>query len=117
MIKVDSFLDRVSKRGYRCFDFVREVWLDSFGVDVGNQLESLNGALSGRKLTPGDLHKVTKIDAPIDPCFVVFQRKRTTPHIGIWYRGNILHLASSGAEYTRVHFIARRYQKVSYYIP
>ena len=116
MIHVDSFLDRVPHAGYRCFDFVREVWLASFGEDVGDQLAGLDGSPRDRKLIPSELRLFRRLDAPVDPCFVVFQRHRTVPHIGIWYRGSVLHLAASGAQYTLLHFVSRPYSKVSYYL-
>lgn len=116
MIRVDAFLNRVPRVGYKCFDFVREVWFESFGVDVGDKLVSLEGTLRDRRLLPGEMRKVTRLDKPVDPCFVVFQRKRTTPHIGILYMGRVLHLSATGAEYTLLRFVARPYTRVSYYL-
>lgn len=116
MIHVDSFLNRVPNRHYKCFDFAREVWATSFGIDPGKQLDELQAMLADGKLTASRMHAIVKLAKPIDPCFVVFQRKRTTPHIGILYHGRLLHLAATGAEYTRIHFIAARYARMSYYL-
>lgn len=117
MIHVDAFLDRVPGPNYRCFDFVREVWLTSFGYDLGDQLGTLQAALSARSPKLSEVKRFTKSAKPeADPCFVVFQRKRTTPHIGIFYRGRVLHLqGGQSAQYSRLIDIARRYEKVSYY--
>jgi hypothetical protein len=117
MIRVDDFLDRVPGADYKCFDFVREVWLRSFGVDVGDQLAGLRAALEHRKVAMSEVKRFTKSDFPVvDPCFVVFQRKRSIPHIGILFDGRVLHLqGGASAQYSRFKDIARRYTKVSFY--
>lgn len=116
-IVVDKYLDRVPTDEYKCFDFVREVWRDAFGVDVGDQLKALAAALTERKLVGSDLRTCEKLKAAVDPCFVVMQRKRTVPHIGIMCEGEVLSLTGNGATYDKLKNVARRYGKVSYYLP
>jgi hypothetical protein len=113
---VDAFLDRVPGPNYKCFDFAREVWRESFGIDVGDQLKTLSGALSDRRVVPSEMKGFAKLSEPVDPCFVVFQRARTTPHIGVWHAGRVLHLqGGASAQFSRLEDIARRYTKVSFY--
>jgi hypothetical protein len=116
LIAVDTFLDRVPRADYKCFDFVREVWRESFGVDLGDQLKGLSAALDDRRIKASEVKGFTKLENPVDPCFVIFQRHRTTPHIGIWHKGRVLHLqGGASAQFSRLKDIARRYTKVSYY--
>lgn len=115
MIEVDRFLDRVPGPQYKCFDFAREVWQISFGVDVGYSLHSLTVALSERQIKPSELRAFEKLKQPEEPCFVTMQRGRTVPHIGIWTQGRVLHLAPTGAQYVPLFVAARRYPRVGFY--
>jgi hypothetical protein len=117
MIQVDRFLDRVPGPQYKCFDFVREVWRESFGVDLGDQLKGLAAALDSRKVRPGEVKRFIKLAQPVNPCFVIFQRPRNIPHIGIWYEGRVLHLqGGQSAQYVPLKDVKRLlYTKVSFY--
>lgn len=116
MINVDSFLDRVPGPQYKCFDFVREVWAESFAVDLGDQLQGLAAALDDRHVVLSELRGFRKLLVPSDPCFVIFQRRRSTPHIGIWYQGNVLHLqGGQSAQYSRLKDVALRYTRTTFY--
>lgn len=116
-INVDSFLDRERGPQYRCFDFVREVWLASFGEDVALKLTAFLGAVSTRKFKLSDIKHCVRLDKPVDPCFVLLQSDlRVLPHVGIWYQGKVLHLAYTGAEYMPLEMVARHYRRVSYFL-
>lgn len=116
MINVDRFLDRVPGPQYKCFDFAREVWRESFGIDVGDQLTSLAQAVDHRKISHTEVRGFTKLNGPSDPCFVVFQRPRTEPHIGIWTKGRVLHLqGGASAQYSRLKDLLCRFTKVSFW--
>jgi hypothetical protein len=117
VIRVDDFLDRVRGPQYRCFDFVREVWMLSFGEDLGTKLKNFLGSVSHRRFTKDDLKQCKALDEPVDPCFVLMQRGgKMPPHVGIWYMGNVLHLGAGGAEYQPLSVVARRYPRVSYFL-
>lgn len=113
MIRVDDFLNRVPGPNYECFDFAREVWLESFGEDVGDQLAVLVSEI--KKLVPSEYRRIQKLNGPVDPCFVVMQRHRTVPHIGIFHQGQVLHLFGTGAMFDSFRNATRRYRKVTYY--
>lgn len=117
MIVVDNWLDRVYTRDYKCFDFVREVWLASFGEDVGNKLTNFMGAVSDRRVVLSDAKRVTILLRPEPPCFALFQRRgvRTPPHIGICHGNGILHLAGTGAQFFPLDVVGRQYHKVTFF--
>lgn len=115
MIVIDDFLARVPSKLYNCFDFVRDVRKADTGVDIGDRLQLLRGAFSDRKATVSGLRGWPRLAVPVDGCFVVMQRKRTTPHIGVWVRGKVLHLGFTGAEHTALKNVARRFTKVVYF--
>jgi hypothetical protein len=114
-IKVDVWLDRVYTQDYKCFDFVREVWLASYGEDVGDKLQGFLAGVSDRRVKLSDAKRVTILEQPESPCFVLLQRKgaKTPPHIGIWFDGAVLHLGATGAQYFPLPVVARQYQKVT----
>jgi hypothetical protein len=117
MIRVDAFLDRERTSEYKCFDFVREVWLDTFGEDVGEKLRKFMGAVADRKFVLSDIKHCRKLAAPVDPCFVLFQRDlRLPPHVGIWCQGRVLHLGPSGAQFQPIDVVARRHPRVTYFL-
>ena len=117
MIKVDDFLDRVRGPNYRCFDFVREVWLCSFGEDIAVRLKGFLGAMSQRKFLLSDIKQCKRLKAAVDPCFILFQSDNSlVPHVGIWYRGKVLHLAAGAAEYQPFDVVAKRFTRVSYFL-
>jgi hypothetical protein len=118
VIYVDRFLDRVRSKDYRCFDFVREVWLESFGEDIGTKLHAFaNSKVADRRIKPSEVRKCHTLAAPVDPCFVLMQRdNRLEPHIGIWYKGNVLHLAGTGAQYLPLEAVAFRYTRITYFL-
>ncbi|MFZ1074799.1 MAG: hypothetical protein WAN50_00265 [Minisyncoccia bacterium] len=116
-IEVDTWLDRVYTRDYKCFDFVREVWQASFGEDVGDKLVSMIAAVGGRRLKLEEVKRFTVLEKPVSPCFVLYQRKgvKTPPHIGIWIDGSVLHLAITGAQFLPFAIVARQWQKVTFF--
>jgi hypothetical protein len=114
MIQVDRWLDRTRSQHYRCFDFVREVWLATFGEDVGDRLKHF---LNERQFALSDIKKCKVLNKPVDPCFVLMQRdRRIEPHIGIWHRGKVLHLAGTGAQYLRLEAVAFRYTRITFFL-
>lgn len=117
MIRVDDFLDRVPSAQYKCFDFAREVWLASFGEDMGDKLKGFLGAASSRRFVLSDIRKCVRLDAPVDPCFVLMRGgKNVIPHVGIWYQGRVLHLSGTGAQYMPLKMVAWRYPRVDYFL-
>lgn len=113
-IDVDSFLDRMPTNNYNCFDFVAEVCA-SMGRDIKEEFPWLGTAFKDRHALVSNLRSFKRIDIPVDGCFVVFQQKRWVPHIGIYYRGEVLHLAHTGAALAKLKSVSRRYLKVGFY--
>lgn len=86
-------------RNYNCFHFVRDVWLDLTGVDLGDlsPTEATPGSMQGA-FTAGEeallgANKVARIPRPVDPCIVLMLRPRVLNHVGIFTQRRVLHLA------------------------
>lgn len=105
---VDPFLDRMPGPGYNCLDFVREVWLAMTGQDITAKLTRLVGAFANRKATVSGVKGFQRLKTPVSPCFVVMQRFKFVPHIGIYLNGRILHLTNKGVQFMPL-VVARQY--------
>jgi hypothetical protein len=115
MISIDQFLDRMPSKQYNCFDFVKEVWAALVNEDVGIKLDKLVGDFASRKVTVSGVKGFKRLKFPQSPCFVVMQRFKLVPHVGIFLDGRILHLKESGVEF-QPELVAKRYfQTIRYY--
>jgi hypothetical protein len=57
----------------------------------------------------------TKLEKPESPCFVVMQRNRVQPHVGIFYKNRILHLTDHGVEFQPLQVARRYFVKIGFY--
>lgn len=112
---VDEFLDRVPGPDYNCLDFTREVWLAWTGEDITAKLTGLVGAFKTREVTTDGVRGFDRLLEPVSPCFVVMQRLRLVPHVGIFLEGRILHMPDRGAEYQPLIVAQAHYHKIRYY--
>lgn len=111
---------RYIKDVYNCFDFAREVWLGITGEDIKDRLEILRNAIPDRKALARDIRSFRKLLEPEDPCLVMLKSPRTRPHIGVYLRGKLLHLATPsfvqlGVMFERLDTVTWRFKKVAFY--
>jgi hypothetical protein len=117
MPSIDPFLSRIPKPGYNCLDFTREVWSALFEGDVRARLDALCAGVhdaNGRIVLSG-VKGFTRLEKPTSPCFVVMQRNKVQPHIGIFYQGRILHLMDRGVEFQPLQVARRYFTKIGFY--
>jgi hypothetical protein len=117
MPSIDLYLDRMPKCDYNCMDFIREVWLGLFGENVKDKLDLLCAGVYSDKgvLKFMALKGFTKLVKPQSPCFVVMQRTKISPHVGIYYKGRLLHLRDNGVEYQPLDVAKRYFTKIGFY--
>lgn len=101
-IVVDKYLGREFHwKNYNCWDFLRDVWLDHCGVDLGNRTpevltqETLKRMFAMQEFDV-DGKLVHRIDEPEDPCIVMLVRPNVLSHVGVFVRGKLLHLQPRG---------------------
>ncbi len=101
-IEVGKYLGREFHwRNYNCWDFIRDVWLDHCGVDLGRRTpdsittQDFLKAFSGQEF---DVHNriVHQIAQPEEPCLVYMSRPNSLSHVGVWVQGRLLHLRPRG---------------------
>lgn len=102
MIEIDRYLGREFHwKRYNCWDFVRDVWKDYCGVDLGHRTpdvvtqQTLKESFSIQEFDV-DGKIVKRIAEPEDPCLVMLVRPRILSHVGVYVRGRLLHLQPRG---------------------
>lgn len=113
---LDPFLKRRHRPDYKCLHWVRDVWLEMTGEDIGPRFEALLSAHSGATpMKPSDLKAFERLPAPVSPCLVLMRRPRTEPHIGIYLDGRIAHMTERGAYFQVPAVATLPYRDVTFY--
>jgi len=113
-VTVDKWLGKkYDAKNYDCLDWVCDVWLDETGEDLRARLEKFLG--HDRKVTPAIRKGFKRLKKPSSPCIVVMTRKGIDPHIGVFLRGKLGHLHSTGPEFLPVDLASRGFTSVTFY--
>jgi hypothetical protein len=118
MPSIDPLLNRTPKPSYNCLDFVTEAWSHLTGdAGVMERLEALNTGIHAKdgRVVLSAVRGFAKLPQPSNPCFVVMQRFKTQPHIGIFYNGRVLHMKENGVEYQPLPVVRRYFTKIGFY--
>lgn len=98
MIQTAKYLDRQFHwKNYNCWDFIREIWLDHCGVDLGQRTPEDTTIVAHRDAFYkqwDEVHNkiVHELPGPADPCLVLMLRPKVLSHVGVHTKGNIIHL-------------------------
>ncbi|MEI9995086.1 MAG: hypothetical protein WDM91_10860 [Rhizomicrobium sp.] len=95
---IDAYLVRRRRKNYDCRDLSAEVWR----------------ALTGEELLDRDIKTMQRLDAPVDPCIVLF-RRRGENHMGVFVRGKVLHLAEMSARFERLDIAGLGFVEARFY--
>lgn len=116
MIDVAKHLEKqFSWEDYTCFHFIRDIWLEETGVDIGVYFpanDSLKAwAYAFRDNNGKIIGKVVhETPEPVDPCIVLFRNRSIMPHFGIYVGGKVLHLPKdSTAQYDELDKVTLDY--------
>ena len=120
MFSVESFLTKeFDAKHYNCWHFACDVWSSLTGqlymaakvdypADSTAQLHERALSITGSFAT---------LSGPRSPCFVLMRRQRLEPHVGIYLKGNILHLNERGVFYAPADSVTAIYPTVTYHAP
>jgi hypothetical protein len=121
-ICADDYLGRkFDRRRYNCWAFVRDVWRDMTGVDLGDlspasvAVEALAQAAGAE--AQGPRFRRVEPDSSNGPCLVLAERRGWMPHIGVLLRARVLHLRATGAGYDALCDFAQGFERVACYLP
>lgn len=118
MPSVDPLLGKTRTSEYDCLSFAVDAWRHLVGdVDV---LERINALSNGVHTENGHVvlsavRGFEKLDGPESPCFVVMQRTKTQPHIGVYWKGRVLHMKDRAVEYQPLAVAKRYFTKIGFY--
>ena len=111
MIETNQYLTRTYPPDYTCVHFVRDVWKDLTGNDIGQYAPGLHGnpELAIR-------HGFVRLNKPRTPC-LVWMKGLNESHAGVYVDGRILHLKTGvGAMFQDVSGLLPFYKELRYYV-
>lgn len=117
MFTVDKYLLKVHDMvNYNCWDFIREVWMELTGEDIGHRTPAVATRKNMRdKFEREEIHFM-RIQEPIDPCLVMFLRRRMLPHVGVYYNKKVLHLPEkSNGKYQPLNIVGMGFLETRFY--
>lgn len=115
-MSIDKYLNRkYNYQTYNCLHFSRDVWLDMTGIDITEKLNGLLGKASDRMISTHTVKSFIRLLNPISPCIVLMQRPRTSPHMGIYIDGSVLHIKPNGVEFFPLDIASFGFKTVRYY--
>lgn len=112
-----DLLDRARTHAYNCAHYAAELWERETGRDIRPVLGGFLAEEGARKVLPPALHAFRRISAPADPCLVLFRRGHATPHLGVFVRGRVQHLANLAPIRQPLDIARLGYRTVSFYAP
>jgi len=100
MKSIDSLHGKVyDKNKYNCAHFTVDAWKYLFDEDIQEAFRGLLAPLKDNKATLALRKGFKRLQSPINPCIVLFSRSHSTPHVGLYIDGKILHLTEQGVQY------------------
>lgn len=115
-LAVDAYLARsYDPARFLCWDLVREAWLDMSGQDIGDRTPHPASALAISRRVASSLGDFEAIPEPESPCLVLMRQSRAVPHVGLFWRGRVLHIDQRGARFERLADATRGFERIGFY--
>lgn len=106
---VDPYLARPYERArYDCWDMLREAWLELTGFDIGSRPTAPAAALAIWR-------RFERLAEPRSPAIVLMRRPRLVSHVGLFWRGRVLHNQPAGVHYERLEIARLGFPEVGFY--
>jgi hypothetical protein len=113
---VDSYLGATfDVHNYSCWHFACDVWFDLTKVRLHSGIEDWRVSALHEYAGCYAVHSLQKLDAIVDPCLVLMQRKNINPHVGVYVNGRVLQLGPSGASHVSLHSATACFPTVTFY--
>lgn len=114
--RVDRYMGKsFCPKTYNCWHFVRDVWADLTGLDLGDQTPDTKSPEIYTEKAIKVANTMIRLENPVSPCLVLMQRNKVEPHVGIFYNGKVLHLSTNGVNYLPLDQATARFPQVSFY--
>ena len=115
-LQPDVYLDRsFHPENYTCWDMVRDAWLDVTGVDIGDRTPHPATVAALRARVEADSGHFVLLAAPVTPSIVLMRQRRAVPHVGLFWRGRVLHIRPVGVRFERLVDASRGFSQVTFH--
>jgi hypothetical protein len=113
---IDKYLAKTfDMRTYNCWDFTREAWLELTGKDIGHRTPPAISKESLRKTFSAGETEFVQLPNAQDPCIILLTSPVLIPHVGVYIRGNVLHMADTGPRYEPVQLASLLFATTRFY--
>lgn len=113
---IDDYLARrFHMTRYNCWTLVREVWLEATGVDLGERTPEVVTREALLQTFGESVPIYTKLDAPEDPSLVLMSGPGVVPHAGVFIRGKVLQMRTTGASWLPVETASLGFAEIGFY--
>lgn len=111
----EFFFRKYDRSNYNCAHLVAEAWLKITGLDISERLAGFLKPVRARSVGMSLRHSFIRLQAPESPCVVLMNRPGAVAHVGVYYRGKVLHIHASGTEYVPLDVARRGFTTVRFY--
>lgn len=113
---IDQFFGKkYHAKHYNCAHFVCDVLAQIKSPDMAALLRGFLCAKKDRKVLKDDLSKIVVLQKPVDWCVVLFQRPKSSTHVGVYLQGRVLHLSKESVQFQPLDVVALGFKKVRFF--
>lgn len=111
---VDPYLARRGEPN-KCWDLVREAWLEITGHDIGDRTPRRPTMREMIERFDREEREFVRLPEPATPSIVLMRRARLIPHVGLFWLGRVLHMTEVGVHYERLADATRGFDQIGFY--
>lgn len=100
---------------YNCVHFLCDAWKHITGEDLAARMSGWLCAVSEKRFLKEQVRQFERLAQPVSPCIVLFQAPGESPHVGLFYRGKVLHIEQTGVQYMPLNVVAFGFNRVRFY--
>lgn len=121
MFEVDNYLKKkFDILNYNCWHFVRDVWFELTGEMLYDYTPARPTKHDMHMAAEDAIYKFLQVNSIAawpkhQPLIVLMKRRVDTPHVGVFYKGKVLHLTPEGARYLPLDVSTVGYEKITFY--
>lgn len=116
MFSVDPYLARdFDQVRYNCWDLLRDAWRELTGIDIGHRTPSPATPLAMRRRFDREEADFVRLPEARSPSIVLMRRPKAVPHVGLFWRGKVLHIQPGGARYEPLAIAGLGFPEVRFY--
>lgn len=120
MFSVDKYLTkRFDLHRYNCWHFCRDVWFELTNHLLYDYTPLVTNKYELELAAVDAVHHFVEVTGVVlhtsPPLIVLFRKPKDSPHVGILYKGMVLHLRPSGACYQPFEVASIGFNRVSFY--